>query len=111
MAESIKVPMELYMNTVPGLYIMGVARNPFTQLRFLLATFCEESGSIPSAMISTSRTVSAARKGEMLSGRSLGKKEMTLSVSLSLFSLTANPTAVEVKVLLAEYRVWRREDL
>src|SRR4029077_2019850 len=110
MADNIKVPSELYKNTVPGLFTMGVARNPLTQFLFFLVSG-EGSGNCPSDMISTSFTVSAARFGEIVSGRSFGKNEMTLSDNLILFSATAKPMAVAVNVLLAEYTVWRRSFL
>src|ERR1700760_262736 len=98
-ADSMKVPMELYRNTVPGLYLIGAARNVLGQ--FLDFITCLGSGSIPSDIVRTSLMVRAARLDEMVSGRSFGKNEMTLSESFILFSLTANPMAVDVKVLLA----------
>src|SRR5579864_477749 len=108
-ADNMKVPMELYRNTVPGLYAMGAAKNVFGQ--FLEFITCRGSGSIPSDIIRTSLMVRAARLGEIVSGRSFGKNEMTLSESFILFSLTAKPIAVDVKVLLAEYNVCRSDDL
>src|SRR5205807_9654064 len=69
------------------------------------------SGSIPSDIVRTSLMVRAARLDEIVSGRSFGKNEMILSESFILFSLTANPIAVDVNVLLAEYKVCRRDDL
>ena len=42
-----------------------------------------------------------------LAGQILGKEGATLSSTLSLPSLTAKPTAVEVKLLLMEYSVCR----
>src|SRR5450432_887125 len=101
MADNMNVPMELYKNTVPGLFTTGIAKNAFIQFFDFLANALG-SGSIPSDMMSISLTVSAARFAEIVSGNSWGKNEMTLSESLSLFSLTKNPTAVEVNVLLAE---------
>ncbi|MEI9962094.1 MAG: hypothetical protein WDM76_13475 [Limisphaerales bacterium] len=42
----------------------------------------------------------------MSAGKSLGKKEMILSSTVSLPSVTAKPMAVEVKLLLKEYSMW-----
>src|ERR1700755_2356564 len=108
-ADNIKVPIELYRNTVPGLYAMGAAQNVLGQ--FLDLITCLGSGSIPSDIVRTSLMVRAARLDEIVSGRSFGKNEMILSESFILFSLTANPIAVDVKVLLAEYSVCRNVGL
>src|SRR4051812_27452445 len=101
MADKVKLPIELYKNRVPGLCTTGVEKNAFIQFFDFLAD-AVGSGSIPSDIISMSLTVNAARFEEIVSGNSRGKNEMTLSESLSLLSLTKNPTAVEVNVLLAE---------
>src|ERR1700750_376314 len=108
-ADNMKVPMELYRNTVPGLYAMGAAKNVLGQ--FLDFMTCLGSGSIPSDIVRTSLIVRADRLDEIESGRSFGKNEMTLSETFILFSLTANPIAVDVKVLLAEYKVCRSDGL
>ena len=63
------------------------------------------SFSLPVDMVSRSFTRMAARFSLTSAGRSSGKKETTLSSTLSFLSATANPTAVEVKLLLMEYIV------
>lgn len=47
----------------------------------------------------------AARFSLTVAGSLSGKKEMTLSVSFSLPSEAASPTAVAVNVLLTEFRM------
>src|SRR5450432_2416125 len=103
MADNIKLPSVLYRKTVPGLLIKGAARNPLIQFLYFDVTSNVGSGSCPTDMVRRSCIVNSLRKGETLSGRSLGKKETTLSDNLILFSLIANPIAVDVKDLLAEY--------
>ena len=63
------------------------------------------SVSCPQFMVSRSRTVMAARFSLTVAGSLSGKKEMTLSVSFSLPSEAASPTAVAVNVLLTEFRM------
>src|SRR5262249_43459609 len=100
----------LYRNTEPGSCKMGVARKPLIQLLYFVPTGPVGSGSWPSAIIRTSFTVSCERNLLTVSGRSFGKKEITLSLKESFFSCTANPTAVAVKLLLQEYKVCLRSD-
>ena len=66
------------------------------------------SFSLPTDMVSRCFTFSFARFSLAVAGTSSGKKEITLSSTLSFPSFTAKPTAVEVKLLLIEYIVWRR---
>lgn len=71
----------------------------------LLRTVPVGSVSCPQFMVSRSRTVMAARFSLTVAGSLSGKKEMTLSVSFSLPSEAASPTAVAVNVLLTEFRM------
>src|SRR4051812_10367076 len=104
MADNMYVPAELYKNFVPGLLRICVAKNVLAQLSVEL-TARVGSGSCPTDMLRRFFTVSSARYGLTVSGKSPGKKETTLSFKLNLPSLTAKPTAVAVKLLLTEYIV------
>src|ERR1700722_7502995 len=104
-AESMYVPNELYKNFVPGSFFIVVARKPFIQLLSRAATIKLGSGSIPSDIISTSLTVSSARKGVTGSGKSFGKNDTTLSFNERSFSFNAKQIAVAVKLLLHEYKL------
>ena len=98
MAESIKVHMESYLNLFPG-SATGLASQVETQSSATLRI--SQSGTMPEAIINTSRTVIWAKLSPMLSGSFSGKKPATRSVSRSLFSSMANPIAIETNVLLA----------
>src|SRR6516165_1133675 len=87
--------------------MIGTERKYFTQFPWP-ANFVVGSGLCPTDMVITSRTVNAANAGLTLSGNSFWKKEITLSESFNFPSVTANPTAVEVKLLLVEYMVCLR---
>src|ERR1035437_7284371 len=104
MAESIYVALLLYMNWVPGGLGIGQPRKAFTQFS------CSTVGNVgtfplPTDVVSRSLTRKAARCSLTCSGRSCGKNEITRSSTRSLPSVTAKPTAVEVKLLLSEYSV------
>ena len=92
------------MNWVPGGLVIGQPRKAFTQ--FSCSTIGRVgSVPLPTDIVSRSFTRKAARCSLTSSGLSFGKNDTTRSSTWSLPSATANPTAVEVKLLLREYSV------
>ena len=61
-----------------------------------------ESAACPTDIVNKCFTRSAARFSPTVAGRSSGKNDVTGSSTFSLPSVTAKPTAVEVKLLLNE---------
>ena len=82
---------------------MGVFKNPRIQSGCMTITLRKGSVLWPTDMVNKSLTVRSLRK--LLEDKSpySGKNESALSVTFSLSSLTAKPTAVEVQLLLTEY--------
>src|ERR1039458_13811 len=125
MADNMYVAALLYMNVVPGGWSMGQPRKVFTQLSvctignvgslgqprkvFTQLSVCTignvGSFALPTDIVSRSLTRNAARCSLTGWGRSCGKSDSPRSSTRSLPTATAKPTAVEVKLLLREYRV------
>src|SRR4051812_45947038 len=92
------------MKWVPGLKATGWARKVLVQGSVEVSNLGR--GWCPADMISRSRTRMDLRLAEASAGTPSGKKLITWSSRLSLPSLIARPTAVEVKLLLREWRMW-----
>jgi hypothetical protein len=94
---------------VPGSTAIGALRIAFAQLSWVArAALSIVSASCPIVIVSAWRTRSPARWSLASDGASSGRRSITRSSTESKPSLTANPTAVEVKLLLSEYIEWVR---
>src|SRR6185503_15560942 len=107
MADSMYVAGELYRKCVPGLKGTGWAKKRRTHeaCRRVESAPVNIDGSLscPVFMRSKSRTRMRRRFSDGDAGASSGKKLSTRSSRLSFPSAAANPTAVDVKLLLREY--------
>ena len=83
---------------------MGKLRNDFTQsCSFLMVGV--ESVAWPTDIVNKCFTRNIARCSLTCAGSLSGKNETTASFTVKCPSVTANPTAVEVKLLLSEYNM------
>ena len=99
-------PTLLYTKCVPGLNLNGIDKDIFTQSSSLYSGRCAPIRlpySCPKHIVSRSRTVAAFKLSSMLSGRSPEKASVNFSFRDINPSCTANPTAQDVKLLVAEY--------
>src|SRR5271165_1354733 len=98
MAESVYVAPLLYKKAVPGGFGIGNDKNDFTQSSSLVIVGVE-SCAWPTDIVSKSFIFKARRLSLTVPGHCSGKNEITGSVTPSLPSVLAKPTAVEVKLL------------
>src|SRR5262245_29247771 len=94
-----KVAAVLYLKCVPGRCGTAWAMNDLAQT---VSAAADGSSWCPVDIVSRSRTRIALRFALGAAGTSSGKRSTTTSLIDNLPSATANPTAVDVKLLLNE---------
>src|SRR5262245_17604826 len=101
MAASMKEQPLSYMNVLPGACTIGCARYAFAQSVVSVITALV-SDACPADIVSRCSTRRPMRFGLTGDGNESTKNFVTGSSTESLPSVTAKPTAVDVKVLVSE---------